>query len=86
MQYTLIHSFEKCQIQYTNLQYTLINTTHNNFEIIHTFKVDLKFKVQYGSAMLTAVPIEAFRKMLISSFPRLKELLEGVPQYFKQVP
>ena len=51
MQYTLIHSFEKCQIQYTNLQYTLINTTLK-FEINHTFKVDLKFKVQYGSAML----------------------------------
>ena len=51
MQYTLIHSFEKCQMQYTNLQYTLINTTLN-FQIIHTFKVDLKFKVQYGSAML----------------------------------
>ena len=35
---------------------------------------------------ITAVPIEAFRKMLISSFPRLEELLEGVPQYFKEVP
>ena len=35
---------------------------------------------------ITAVPIEAFRKMLISSFPRLEELLDGVPQYFKEVP
>ena len=36
--------------------------------------------------MFTAVPIEAFRKMLISSFPRLEELLHGVPQHFKEVP
>ena len=43
-------------------------------------------KIKISILQFTAVPIEAFRKMLISSFPRLKELLEGVPQYFKQVP
>ena len=33
-----------------------------------------------------AVPIGAFRKMLIGSFSRLKQLLEGVPKYFNEVP
>ena len=40
----------------------------------------------YRIFIITAVPIEAFRKMLISSFPRLEELLHGVPQHFKEVP
>ena len=40
----------------------------------------------FGIKAFTAVPIKAFRKMLISSFPRLEELLNGVPQHFKEVP
>ena len=56
---------------------------------MHFPKIKIKNEIDYVEMkflIVTAVPIEAFRKMLISSFPRLEELLHGVPQHFKKVP
>jgi hypothetical protein len=42
--------------------------------------VEKRVPKERSPAMITVVPIEAFRKMLTSSFPNLKEHLWTIPQ------